>query len=118
VSRRYPFPYGFVIDTLNGDGGRLDCFVITTRALRTGDVIECEAIGLMEQTEDDLTDRNVLARVGAEQPELNEVHSTLTEFVQNVFGHMPGRTVVAGRFLGRETAEAEIAKCRVDVDRP
>jgi len=65
-----------------------------------------------------LTDRNVLARVGAEQPELNEVHSTLTEFVQNVFGHMPGRTVVAGRFLGRETAEAEIAKCRVDVDRP
>jgi inorganic pyrophosphatase len=93
--------------------------VITAQPLRCGNIIQCEAIGVMEQTEDGLMDNNVLARLMAEQPELKgEVHSTLTDFVQNVFRHIPGRMVVVGRFLGREAAEAEIAKCSVDTDLP
>ncbi len=29
VSRPYPFPYGFILDTTSADGLNLDCFVIT-----------------------------------------------------------------------------------------
>jgi inorganic pyrophosphatase len=61
VSRAYPYPYGFIVGTVNADGDCLDCFVITGQQLKTGDVVACDAIGLMEQTEDGLSDHNVLA---------------------------------------------------------
>ena len=44
VSRRYPFPYGFILDTTSEDGDNLDCYVITQRPLKTGPIIACEAI--------------------------------------------------------------------------
>ncbi len=28
VSRKYPFPYGFILNTTSGDGDNLDCFII------------------------------------------------------------------------------------------
>ncbi len=52
VSRPYPFPYGFIIGTTSGDGDSIDCFVITEQKLKPGQIVECEPIGLMEQTED------------------------------------------------------------------
>jgi inorganic pyrophosphatase len=113
VSRVYPFPYGFIIDTAAADGDCLDCFVITDRQLRTGDVVECEAVGLMEQTESGLTDNNVLARLLDEQPSLTrELEGVLDEFVQNVFRHDPSRVVSVGRFLGAGEAQSEIAARR------
>ena len=51
VSRKYPYPYGFILDTTSGDGDNLDCFIITERKVKTGQIIECEPIGLMEQIE-------------------------------------------------------------------
>ncbi len=51
VSRKYPYPYGFILDTSSGDGDNLDCFIITDKALKSGQIIECEPIGLMEQLE-------------------------------------------------------------------
>jgi inorganic pyrophosphatase len=60
VSRRYPFPYGIVIGTTAHDGCNVDCFVITRTELRSGDRLDCLAIGLMEQTEDGVFDHNVI----------------------------------------------------------
>jgi len=51
VSRKYPYPYGFVLNTTSGDGDNLDCFIITDKKLKSGQVVECEPIGLMEQIE-------------------------------------------------------------------
>jgi inorganic pyrophosphatase len=65
VSRAYPFPYGFIIGTQNADGDCLDCFVISKRPLRTGEIVECEPIGMMEQTEDALSDHNAWPRWSA-----------------------------------------------------
>jgi inorganic pyrophosphatase len=91
----------------------LDCFVITRRALRTGEIVECEAIGLMEQTEDRLSDHNVLAKLVGEATDVTaEVEATLAEFVQNVFSRIPGKHVGVDRFLGSNKAESEIQRCR------
>jgi inorganic pyrophosphatase len=61
VSLPYPYPYGFIIGTAAEDGCNVDCFVITDRTLKTGQLIECDAVGLMEQFEDGQDDHNVLA---------------------------------------------------------
>jgi len=109
VPHPYPFPYGFVIGTDAGDGGNVDCYVITNRVLETGQVVECEPIGLMEQFEDGVEDHNVLARLLDESLVINEVmEAALTEHLLACFRNASVRIAV-GRFLGQEAALAHIA---------
>jgi demethylmenaquinone methyltransferase/2-methoxy-6-polyprenyl-1,4-benzoquinol methylase len=105
VSRTYPFPYGFVIGTDAEDGCNVDCFVITDRPLRTGQLVECEVVGLMEQFEDGNVDHNVLAYPLGDAVEIGvDVQAQLTEFVLGVFAHLPDKQIAVGRFLSREDA--------------
>jgi inorganic pyrophosphatase/GNAT superfamily N-acetyltransferase len=109
VSLPYPFPYGFVIGTTAQDGCNLDCYVITGRDIRTATIVECEPIGLMEQFEDGIEDHNVLAVPMGDSAEVSEtVQKRLTEFVENVFRHMKGKQIRAGRFLSATEAKAHI----------
>jgi inorganic pyrophosphatase len=111
VSRRYPFPYGFVMGTLADDDCCVDCFVITRRHLRTGKVITCEPIGLMEQVEDGVNDHNVLAKLIDEDAQVTpETEASLTAFVVHVFDHVDGKTVAVGRFLGAADARAQLMR--------
>jgi len=113
VSRPYPYAYGFVLGTQAADGDNLDCFVITERALATGEVVACAVIGLMEQWEDGLIDHNILARPLGETAALTPaVERALAEFVVHVFDHVPGKVIRAGRFLGAEVALEHIASAR------
>ena len=66
VSRPYPYPYGFVLNTTSGDGDNVDCFVLTDKPLKTGETLEVVPVGFLEQftVEDggpDQVDHNVLA---------------------------------------------------------
>ena len=86
VSCPYPFAYGFVMGTSAEDGGNVDCFVLTDQALRTGQIVDCDAIGLMEQFEDGQADHNVLARlVGSGTVVDASVRARLADFVKSVF---------------------------------
>lgn len=112
VARRYPFPYGFLLDTLNDDGDNLDCYILTRRPLRRGEIIECQPIGLMEQMEAGEQDHNVLAVPSGEPLELTEeVCQELRQFVLHVFDNLEGRSVAVGRFLGVGAAWALVARC-------
>ena len=109
VPHPYPFPYGFVIGTKAGDGGNLDCYVITERRLETGQVVECEPMGLMEQFEDGVDDHNLLARLADEPVTLaDEIEAALTNHVLTCFRDSDVRVSI-GRFLGRDEALAHIA---------
>lgn len=115
VSRPYPYPYGFVIGTTAADGCNVDCFVLTRRPLRTGQIVECEPIGLMEQIEDGEEDHNVLATPVGEDATVSEsVREELSEFVGHVFDHIGGKQIRVGRFLGRAEADAHL---RAHLDR-
>ncbi len=35
----YPYPYGYIVDTLAPDGDELDCYVITDKKLQAGSII-------------------------------------------------------------------------------
>jgi len=109
VSRPYPYPYGFIVGTTASDGYNLDCFVITDQPLKTGQTVECEVIGLMEQIEDGVEDHNVLAApVGKTAPINPEVERILTEFVMNVFAHIVGKQMHVGRFRDAVQAKAYV----------
>jgi inorganic pyrophosphatase len=116
VSRPYPFPYGFVIGTTAQDGCNLDCYLITYLDIRTGAIIECEPVALMEQFEDGIEDHNVLAVPVGENADVTEaVQKILIEFVENVFRHRKGKQLRAGRFLSATEAKAHI-QSRTDPD--
>jgi inorganic pyrophosphatase len=111
VSRAYPFPYGFILNTTAEDGDNVDCFVLTRETLRTGQAFECEAIGLMEQIEDGEVDHNILAVLPDEDPQVSpELKQTLIEFVSHVFDHIPGKSVQTGEFRGSNEAIRHIAR--------
>jgi inorganic pyrophosphatase len=94
VSHAYPFPYGFIIGTDADDGCNVDCFVITDRVLKSGQIVECEPIGLMEQVEDGIADHNVLARLVGEHAKVTEaVETALTEHVVECFRDVEGKQV-------------------------
>lgn len=112
VLRKYPFPYGFILGTISGDGDNLDCFIITEQKLKTGQTVECEPIGLMEQVEDGKEDHNILARLSGEETTIGEeIKSKLTDFVSHVFDHKADKVVKVGRYLGKEDAEKYIEQC-------
>lgn len=111
VSRKYPFPYGFILDTTSGDGDNLDCFILTKQKLKTGQIVECEPIGLMEQIEDGREDHNILAKLLVENAEVDDnVKEKLTEFVSHVFDHRMGKVIKVGRFIGKEEAKKYVKK--------
>jgi inorganic pyrophosphatase len=113
VSRKYPYPYGFVLNTTSGDGNNLACFILTKQPLKTGQIVACEPIGMMEQIEDGKEDHNVLAVLAGEEAEItDEVKDILTEFVSHVFEHVERKFVEVGRFFGRKAAMSLIEKCR------
>jgi inorganic pyrophosphatase len=105
VSRAYPLPYGFILNTTGDDGLNVDCFVLTKTSLRTGQIVECDPVGLMEQIEDGKEDHNVLAVLRGEEGRLDtKTKQKLIEFVSHVFDHVAGKTVLAGDFRGRGSA--------------
>lgn len=114
VSRPYPFPYGFILDTTSPDGDNLDCYVLTRRNLKTGSIATCEVMGLLEQLEDGKEDHNIIAYLPGEFiPFDGQVMATFQEFITHVFDHIPGKKISVGRFLGKEIAETHI-RARVD----
>ena len=105
VSRAYPLPYGFILNTTGDDGLNVDCFVLTKTSLHTGQIVECDPVGLMEQIEDGKADHNVLAVLRGEEERLDSVtKQKLIEFVSHVFDHVAGKTILAGDFRGRGSA--------------
>lgn len=121
VSRKYPYPYGFILDTTSEDGDNLDCFVITNKELKGGQIVECEPIELMEQIETtwdeskgniDEQDHNVLAVFPDEKTEIdNDIKDRLREFILHVFDHLPNKKVRVGNFLNKNEALKYVEKC-------
>jgi inorganic pyrophosphatase len=111
VSREYPFPYGFILNTTSGDGDNLDCFILTKLPLKSQEIIDVDVIGMFEEIEDGEEDNKILAVPVGEQWSIDaDMEQLFRNFTAGVFAHLPGKVKVVGRFLGREEALAYIAK--------
>ncbi|HRY82098.1 MAG TPA: inorganic diphosphatase [Candidatus Moranbacteria bacterium] len=114
VSRKYPYPYGFILDSNSEDGGNIDCFVITAKKLKSGEIVECKPIGILEQFENswdpkkygiEEIDHNILAALSDEEVNIDdEVKGRLSDFIVHVFDHLPNKKVRVGNFLDENFA--------------
>jgi len=123
VSRKYPYPYGFILNTTSGDGDNVDAFIITDKELKTGQIVECEPVGLMEQMERswdeskgeiEEIDHNILMVLedGNQNVISDEVKANLTDFVLHVFDHIRPNKNRVGNFLDKEKALKYIQSCK------
>jgi len=60
TSMRYPANYGYIPDTLCGDGDPLDALVLTPFPLEVGSVIRCRPVGVLEMSDEGGEDAKLL----------------------------------------------------------
>ena len=123
VSRKYPYPYGFILNTTSGDGDNVDVFIITDKVLKVGQIVECEPVGLMEQMEKswdeskgdiEEVDHNILAVLSGDKQSVvsDDVKARLTDFVLHVFDHIRPNKNRVGNFLDKQEALKYIESCK------
>ena len=61
TAMHYPVNYGYVPQTLSGDGDPVDVLVMTPFPLPTGVVVPCRAIGILHMEDESGVDGKVLA---------------------------------------------------------
>lgn len=114
IDLTYPYPYGYIRDTLAADGGELDCYVITDKKFKTGSIIECEPIGVVEWFEDGEEDHKILAVLGGDKNEVTEeVRRKITEFAEHFFDDKPDKECHQGEFLDKVAAQDLLSKSSV-----
>lgn len=117
--RGYPANYGFIPDTLSGDGDPVDVLVLAPFALAPGVVIAVKPIGMLE-TEDEKGQDAKLVAVPSEKanPEFGkyndiselpeEIREKIKYFFENYKKNEPGKWVKVAGWKGREDAIKEI----------
>jgi inorganic pyrophosphatase len=117
TSTRYPADYGFVEDTLGGDGDPLDALVLVTEPTFPGCIIRCRAVGMFRMTDEAGPDEKVLCVPAGDprQEHVRDIHH-VPEFDRLEIQHFfevykdlePGKSVEGAHWVGRAEAETEI----------
>ncbi len=117
----YPANYGFIPETLSGDGDPVDVLVLSPLPVAPGVVMVAKPIGMLE-TEDE---KGMDAKLVAVPPEkvnpefgkyndISELPKEITEkirfFFENYKKNEPGKWVKVSGWKGREAALEEIKK--------
>ena len=121
TSTRYPADYGFVENTLGGDGDPLDALVLLDEPTFPGCLIRCRAIGMFRMRDEKGGDDKVLC-VPANDPRLEHLRDIhhVGEFDRLEIQHFfevykdlePGKSVEGATWVGRVAAEAEVVRSR------
>lgn len=115
VSRPYPYPYGFVVATTAADGDNVDCYVVSGDDLKSGSIVDCEVVGLLDQVESGEPDHKVLAVVAGQEAVLPDgVYEVLEEFIYAVFAEHTDCAVSVGPIHPRDVAVRYVRECEDD----
>jgi len=121
TSTRYPADYGFIEDTLGGDGDPLDALVLLEESTFPGCLVTARVIGMFRMSDEKGPDDKILC-VPARDPRaehLRELHD-LAEFDRLEIQHFfqvykdlePGKSVEGSHWSDRVAAEAEVEESR------
>ena len=119
TSMHYPANYGYIPDTLCGDGDPLDALVVTPFPLAVGSVIRCRPVGVLEMTDEGGEDAKLLCvPISKLTPIYDAVNAPedlpplLLEQISHFFERYkdlePGKWVRVNGWKDREAAVAEI----------
>jgi inorganic pyrophosphatase len=116
---RYPCNYGYIPQTLCGDGDPIDVLIVMPIPLIPGSVIECRPVGVMAMTDEHGDDTKIIAvpvpKVFPAYQDIRtvfELPETTRNRIQHFFEHYKdlekGKWVHMGNWLGMEAAHDEI----------
>ena len=121
TSTRYPADYGFVDDTLGGDGDPLDALVLLDEPTFPGCLIRVRTIGMFRMTDEAGPDEKLLCVPVADprQEHLRDIFH-VAEFDRLEIQHFfevykdlePGKSVEGASWVGRAEAETEVLASR------
>jgi inorganic pyrophosphatase len=121
TSTRYPADYGFIEDTLGGDGDPLDALVLLEEPTFPGCLVTARVIGMFQMTDEKGPDDKVLC-VPARDPRMAHLQdiSDVPEFDRLEIQHFfevykdlePGKSVEGSHWADRAGAEAEVERSR------
>lgn len=106
LRRPYPYSYGFIPGTHTSAGDALDCYVITTRAIQAGELIECDPVDVFIQHENEEEDIKIIA-VDKEKESDFQWENSIAEiqaFIIEIFRGHPEVNISFGPSMGREKA--------------
>jgi inorganic pyrophosphatase len=103
TSTRYPADYGFIEDTLGGDGDPLDALVLLEEPTFPGCLVTARVIGMFQMTDEAGPDDKVLC-VPASDPRVAHL--------QDIKDLEPGKSVEGSHWSDRAEAEAEVERSR------
>lgn len=116
---RYPANYGYIPQTIAGDGDPVDVLVLTPYPLVHGCVIRCRALGLLNMEDEGGSDAKLLAvpvdKLLATNKDVKTVDDVnplvlgrIKHFFEQYKGLEPGKWVKVGGWEGPEAATKEI----------
>lgn len=119
TAMNYPFNYGFVPNTLSGDGDPSDIVVLSEHPVMPGMVIACQVIGMLEMEDEEGTDTKILA---VPTKKIDPLYGTFTDitdvpdatknkirhFFENYKTLEPGKWVKLKDWKDKKTAIADI----------
>lgn len=117
----YPANYGFIPDTLSGDGDPVDVLVLSPLPVVPGTVMVAKPIGMLETEDESGQDAKLVAvppeKVNPEFGKYNDISELPTEitdkikyFFENYKKNEPGKWVKVSGWKGKDAAIEEIAK--------
>lgn len=127
VAMRYPLNYGFIPQTLGGDGDPIDVLVYSSYPLAPGVLVECRTLGVLLTEDEGGSDAKIiaapLAKIDPDSASIRsyeELPETLRNRVVHFFNHYKdlekNKWVKILGWEGREKAELIIAKGRQDAE--
>ncbi len=119
TAMHYPCNYGYIPQTIAGDGDPVDVLVVTPFPLIPGVVVRCRAIGVLKMTDDGGPDAKVLAvpvdkvlpiyKSWQKPEDLNDLRlNQIRHFFEHYKDLEPGKWVKVEGWGGVEDANAEI----------
>jgi inorganic pyrophosphatase len=119
TAMHYPCNYGYIPNTISGDGDPVDVLVVTPFALIPGVVVRCRPIGILKMTDDGGEDAKVLAvpvdkvlSIYSHWQKPEDMNELLLRQIQHFFEHYKdlekGKWVKIDGWYGADAARSEI----------
>ncbi len=121
TSMSYPFNYGYVPQTLDGDGDGIDVLVLSSQVVQAGTVLPARPIGMLEMEDEEGMDTKVIAvptiKIDPFFSNINDIED-LGDAYKNKIKHFfdsykqlePGKWVKTKDFLNKAAAIEAIQK--------
>ena len=110
----FPFNYGFIPNTLSGDGDPLDAIVYMNETLVPGSYIRCRIIGALETEDEKGSDTKLILvpskKVSPQEANIEEIKDLPNMFIEKItyfyqhYKDLEKKEVIIGKLLDKEEA--------------